>query len=154
MSEKSGSWVLKGLAVLSAVGLASGYVIWKGAEAKKLERREAEKAKLPEETERAEAWESLESPEAMLISGSKSLGGTALTRDEVGTIIDERTLMESPQGQAAGDALLPGSKSARAIIEFPIQEVGKEGAVRVLPGSKSFRVEFDRPEAQDAGKKP
>ena len=133
MSEKRWSWLLKFLAVVSAVALGAGYVGWKSARAK-YEKSEKVEAAVVEDTE-----------ELTLIIGSKSPGREMIIIPE--DIFYSETAEEKP-------ILLPSSKVGLLPdfgIEITREKIERQEVeqIRVLPGSKSLAPLFDQPKSQE-----
>ncbi len=144
MNGKVPSALFRILAVVSALGLGSGYVAYKNAEAEK-----AEQKRERVERDKANAAKQEEADEAILIGGSKSIGMPVFSKRKTNEEVDSMMKLLDGSGESEAkreESLLPSSKIG--IIRLPeVQtEDEEEDPPRLLPGSKSFNFLLDNPE--------
>ncbi len=140
MNGKSRAVFFKVMAVVSALAIGGGYVLWRQSEAKKAEDLES--------VERAKAKED---KETLLLPGSKSYsGGTLIKEIDFIEEIDKNWEIEHGTAPMRGEQkskvqdLLPSSK--RGIIVMPnLIEPQKKDDPKLLPSSKSIDWILDNP---------
>ena len=138
MKGKVSAVLLKVMAVVSALAIGGGYVLWRQSEARKAEHLES--------VERAEAKEDMKT---LLLSGSKSYtGGTLIMEGDLA----EDGLLLPPQEEGKEEVipqdLLPSSKIGLLHLRSEETEPPKEKRFKLLPGSKSNAMEIIPEEAE------